>query len=302
MKKVLIAGGSGLIGSHLEQKLKDRGFQVLIATRNPRKDSHVFWDPLNGKMDFEKVHDISILINLTGDSIGKSRWTEKRKKEIIDSRVESTNFLVSNLTEFPQLEHYFSASGATCYGFRDKGFPYAEEDTFGSDFLSQLTKRWEESVHQIKDKIPYTIIRFGVVLTVKGGGLSAITGPIKKGYGAIVGSGYQIMPWIHIDDLTDLFVFLIENKLTGTYQAVGGNNSNSEITKALAKRLGRKIWLPKVPAFVMKLLYGELAEIMINGVPSSNEKIISTGFKLKYTELDYTLDNLFGEEYGFEES
>jgi len=290
--KVLIAGGTGLIGSHLSRLLIQQGHQVKLLSRRPSEGTIVHWNPALNEFDSDLIQDTEIIINLCGAGIADNRWSTKRKKELLDSRVLPAQFLFEHRESMPNLKHYISASGISCYGFEMNDKPFKEEDAFGQDYTSQLVRQWEEAADVFNADYLLTKLRIAVVLTKEGGALKKMRAPVKMYFGAAISPGTQLMQWIHIDDLCAAFLYAIENKLEGDFNTLGNNSTNKEVMVALAKSMKKPMWLPPVPKFMMKLMFGEMADILINGVDVSNEKLKSTGFKLEHTEIQEAINSL----------
>ena len=296
MKTILIAGGTGFIGSRIQELLEKSNYKVIILSRSPKKANEFYWDPSKGEIDKKALENVSAIINLCGAGIGDKRWTTKRKGELYHSRIEPTKFLYSLINDLPHLECYISASGISCYGFEDNQKLYSEEDSFGSDYLSQLVESWENVANLFESHCRVVKMRTAVVLDEKEGALSKIAKPIQFGIGSALGDGKQIMSWVHIDDLTNAFLFVIQNQIAGSYNIVGGNHSNQEFSKTLADVLKKPFFFPKVPAFIMKLIFGEMAVILLKGVNVSNKKIVDAGFKFQFTDLDKTFKEIYGNK------
>jgi uncharacterized protein (TIGR01777 family) len=292
MPTVLIAGGSGLIGTHLTRHFKDRGFKVYKLTRRPSKHDHIYWDPQSEKMNVAKLDKIDVLVNLVGENIGSKRWSAKRKAAIISSRVQSTNFLASMVGQMPNLKYYIGASGVNCYE-NTPGKVFTEDAPYGNDFLATVVREWEAAHQLILEQVPGSILRISMVLSRHGGSLHLMKQPIYWGIGAPVGPGTQTNPWIHIDDLCRMMLFAFDSKIEGTYNALGGNDTNTDMTKRLAKWLKRPLFLPNVPAFVLRLLLGERAVLVLSDLQASNQKIKQAGFTFKYTSLDSVFKSFF---------
>lgn len=290
--KILIAGGTGSIGTVLSEYLAKQGHEVLILTRNPNAHNHIFWDPAMGKWDKDRLNDTEVLINLAGEGIGNKRWSKKRKTTLESSRIEPINFLYKHIDDLPHLKQFISASGITCYGFKDKKECYSEKDPYGDTYIDQLCEKWENAAQQLSGIVPVTILRFAVVLSEQGGAIEKMIKPIRTGIGAPIGTGDQVIPWIHINDLTAFILFSIENQLEGTYNLLAGNTTNAILTKAIAKRVGKKLWMPKVPGIIIKILFGELSQLLLQGVCVKNNKVMDTGFKFHYTELNQAISSL----------
>lgn len=289
MKNVLIAGGTGLVGRNVESKLKEAGYHVSVLSRNPKGNDQFFWNPAEKEMDESVLANVHVLINVSGDGIGDKRWTEKRKQELYESRVEGNKYLFSLINSMPVLEHFVSSSGVNCYGYDQNERIHEETDQFGDDFLSQLVKAWEESADLFTEKCIVTKIRTAMVLDANHGALPRIIKPIKMGIGSPLGNGQQQMPWIHVEDLASIFAFSVEEKLAGSYNACAAYCSNEEFMKTIANILEKPFWAPNVPAFVLKALFGEMSSLILDGIMVSNQKIKSAGYEFKYPQLEKAL-------------
>ena len=290
MKTIMIAGGTGLIGKALEKKLLEIGYSVRILTRNPTANNHYFWNPYLNEIDESSLSEVNVVINLSGAGIADKRWNKGRKDVLASSRIGTNEFLASKISKMPLLEQFISSSGINCYPLVNTSKIYTERDDFGTDYLSQLVKRWEESADLFLSKCPVAKIRTAVVLSPNGGALSKMLPAIKMGIGSPLGSGNQAMAWIHIDDLVALFVFAIENQLTGPFNAVTACTSNKNFMKALAKQYKKPFWFPNVPSFVLKLIFGEMSTVLLDGVQVSNQKITDLGFKFHKNILEQALN------------
>ena len=289
MKTVVVAGGSGLIGSHLVNLLRISGYRVNVLSRKPKKDGEFFWDPREGKIDESAIIDAEVFVNLSGAGIADEKWSQNRKLYLQQSRVGTNMFLYGIREKMPKLEHFICASGINAYGFKDPDKMYVESDPYGGDFVSQLVKVWELSAEQFKSDVKVATVRTAVVLDGKGGALDKMVPIVKKGIGSALGSGTQMMPWIHIDDLANIYLHIIEKKLEGPYNALAGAVSNKSFMQTIAKVLQKPFWFPNVPAFVMRMMYGEMSVILLNGVKASNDKIVHTGFQFKFALLEEAL-------------
>ena len=281
MPTVLIAGGSGLIGGHLTRHFKDRGFRVYKLTRNPSKHGHIFWDPQAEKMSTSKLDKIDVLINLVGENIGSKRWTTRRKAQILSSRVQSTHFLASMIPQMTNLKYYIGASGVNCYE-NLPGKVFTEDDVYGTDFLATVVKEWEAAHQLVLKQVPGSILRISMVLSRHGGSLHLMKLPIALGLGSPIG-----------DDLCRLMLFALDNNLQGTFNALGGNDTNTEMTKRLAKWLKRPLFLPNIPAFILRLILGERSILVLSDLRASNQKIKQAGFSFKYASLDSVFKSFF---------
>jgi uncharacterized protein (TIGR01777 family) len=285
--KVLITGGSGLVGKALTALLEMEGYQVYHLSRNKTAKSarQRFWDPNKGVLDAKDVEGFDVIVHLAGAPIAKKRWTASRKKNIIDSRVTSAQLLYNRIRKTQQKPKLLlSASGIGYYGCKTDNHLYVEGDPPGSDFLGRCCVQWEKSAQQFETLgITTCILRTGVVFSRDGGALKQLLPPINYGLGAPLGSGKQHVPWIHIDDLCQMYLHVIKNNLHGTFNAVAPTTlTNAELTQKIAQLLGKKLWLPNIPAFMLKLMLGEMANMILEGSAVSAQKIVETGFVFQY--------------------
>jgi uncharacterized protein (TIGR01777 family) len=294
-KTILIAGGTGLIGRKLTKKLSLLGHRVFVLTRHPKETNEYYWNPKTQEINCPVLSEVEILINLSGEGIADKKWTNARKMELQQSRVGTNLFLYSLVEDLPKLQQYICSSGINAYGFKDPNRVYTEEDPFGSDFLSQLVKVWELSADKFQSHCTVTKIRTAVVLDNAGGALTKMMAPTKMGIGSALGSGDQSVPWIHIDDLVDIFIHVMDHKLAGSFNALADACSNKELMRSLAKTLGKPFWFPNVPAFMMRFLYGEMALMLLYGVKASNTKLLSSGFVFQFSDLTRALKDLFSK-------
>jgi uncharacterized protein (TIGR01777 family) len=275
-----------------------KGYRVSHLGRNKKSGGvpSFVWDVEKAQLDPEALMDVDAIIHLTGASVADERWTVKRKKEIVDSRTHSSALLFETLKQVRhQVKTFVSASAIGYYGF-DKNDTATEETAPGDDFLSQVVVAWEKEVSRIATLgIRVAIMRIGIVLSEKGGALVEMATPIKFGIGSPLGSGNQILPWIHLDDLCEIFIKTIEDPgMSGPYNAVGPHPAtNREMTRAIAKVLGKSLWLPPVPGFVLRIILGQMSEIVVNGRNVSSRKIEGAGYKFRFAELEPTLRDLF---------
>lgn len=300
--KILITGGTGLIGTRLSEFLIDAGYEVAHLSRQPGKFSRYKtfrWDIKNSYIEDNALTWADYIVNLAGASVAGGKWTDDRKKEILDSRVKSTNLLNRCLQSTSNhVKGFISASAVGIYG--DAGEKLvSEESTYADDFLAEVAKKWEEAAWKMRDKgIRTVIFRMGIVLSDQGGVLPQIARPVKLMAGAPLGSGKQFMSWIHIDDLCRLYIKAIEEpQFSGVYNAVAPNPvTNEEFTKALAEVMHRPLMMPKIPAFGLKLMLGEMSEIVLGGSRVSAAKVQQTGFTFEYPFIEEALESFYHQE------
>lgn len=298
MEKVLISGASGLLGKAISEKLQSKGFEVLSLSRSRKNDKNAFWwDVDKGEIEEEAVKKADYIIHLAGEGIADKKWTDERKKQIIESRTKTTQLLLKAIKNTgANIKAFVSASAVGYYGAITSEKIYTENDLPANDFLGISCMAWENSVEEISKLGIRTVkYRIGVVLSKDGGALPKMAAPFKFYMGAVLGSGKQYIPWIHINDVANAFVFAIQNEhLNGVYNltAPGGGVSNRDFSKVLAKVLAKPLFLPSIPEFVLKLIMGEMADIVLKGSRVSSKKISDTGFKFEYDNLELTLINL----------
>ncbi|WP_242922968.1 TIGR01777 family oxidoreductase [Pontibacter liquoris] len=301
--KILIAGGTGLIGVRLSEMLIDLGYEVAHLSRDPEKlpSYKTFkWDPQNGYIDANAISYADYIVNLAGANVGSDKWTDERKKKILSSRVDSANLIYRSLQENEHhVKGYITPSAIGIYGNSGEQL-MSEESTYASDFLAEVCKAWEAAAWQMKElNIRTVILRLGLVLSNKGGALPQIARPIKLGAGAPLGSGKQYMSWIHIDDACRIFIRAIEDpQMEGVYNAVAPHPvTNKEFTTELAEALKRPLVLPKVPAFALNLVLGEMSEVVLTGQRVSANKIMQTGFTFEYNYLEEALESFYEKNF-----
>lgn len=298
MSKILISGGSGMLGKAISEVLLEKGHEVVWLGRKAGsyKGIKMFaWDPRQKKIDLKALEKVDVIIHLAGASIADKRWTKEYKRTLIDSRVQPIEFLQEVIVHNNiQIKQVIGASAIGYYGSNSFDKVYEESDGPGDDFLSETCTKWEASYDPyLKSSIPLSIVRIGVVLSKQGGAYPKLKSIVYSGFGAALGTGKQYFPWIHIDDLASLFVFVMTEKRPGVYNAVSDEMiTNKEFTHLLAKSIGKRIFFPNIPSYVLHLLLGERAVMLLTGPRISNKKIKEAGFRFKYTDLNSALKNL----------
>ncbi|WP_299051060.1 TIGR01777 family oxidoreductase [uncultured Polaribacter sp.] len=293
MARILITGGTGLVGTRLSKMLSDRKHEVLILTRNPKKENEFKWDLNSNYIDDKALLHTDYIIHLAGAGIADKRWTEKRKKVIIDSRVDTASLLYRKVNELKiTLKGFISASGIGYYGAKTSDIIYEENHNPGTDYIANVCVLWEAAAEQFERlKIPVTILRTGIVLSNKGGALDKMKTPIISP----LGTGDQYLPWIHLDDLCQLYINAVENNLTGIFNAVAPEHHTSKtFSKTLAKSLKRPYLGIGVPSFLLKLVFGEMAIILLKGSRISAKKIEKNGgdYSFRFLKLEKALNDL----------
>lgn len=301
--KVLITGGTGAVGLHLCEFLSERNIEVGILSRRKNeysKFTNYLWDHEHFLIDKKAFENVDFIIHLAGAGIADKRWTQNRKKEILDSRVKTTSFLFKALsTTDHKVKGIISASAVGYYGQITSDKNFKEDDQPGNDFVASVCKAWESEVNKFRSIGIRTVnLRIGIVLMEKGGALEKMAKPIHWNIGSALGTGQQIVPWIHISDLNHIILQAIQSsQMEGAYNCCAPYSvTNSELTKQIAKTIGKRLWLPKVPGWILRLALGNRAILLTEGSKVSAEKILKTGFDYKYPKIHGALQDLLGRK------
>ncbi|MDA3954556.1 MAG: TIGR01777 family oxidoreductase [Bacteroidales bacterium] len=298
MAKVLITGGTGLIGTHLKKKLHKKEYEISVLSRANIKISEnlsFYWNVDKNEIDKDLINNVDYIIHLAGANIGEKRWTRKRKKEILDSRVNSAELIYRNLRKNNQIKAFISASAIGYYGLEASDKIHKEFESPAKDFLGQTCNKWEKVADKFQNIGIRTVkIRTGLVLSKTGGALSKMIMPFKMGFGSSIGKGTQYMPWIHIDDLCGIYIKAIEdNKISGAYNAIAKEHINNyEFSKKIAQQLKKPFWFPRIPSFIVRLIFGKMADLLLKGNRVSNEKIKLVGYNFLYPNAKAALKDL----------
>ena len=300
--RVLITGATGLIGQEIVKLCHEKDIKVNYLTTSKSKIVQeenykgFYWNPKAKEIDADCFKGVDAIVHLAGATVSK-RWTPSYKKEILSSRTETTALLVNTLRESTHtVKQVVSASAIGIYP--DSLINYYDEshNEISSSFLGQVVSVWEQASDEFsKLNITVSKIRIGLVLSNKGGALMEIVKPIKFGLGAAFGNGKQWQSWIHIHDLANLFLYVLQNNLSGVFDGVAPNpTSNSELTKTAASVLHKPLFMPNIPKFFMKLILGEMHILLFESQRVSSKKIADEGFLFKFNYLEPALNNLLG--------
>ncbi len=294
--KILVTGATGLVGQKLVETLMLSGKDdIRILTTNKQRASETIafpveimeWNPLKSTIDNNALKDVDIIFHLAGESVADGRWSSERKKRILNSRVMGTQLLLTEIEKQDKKPSKFISSSAVgIYGStQDKDI--SEDSAHGEGFLADVCKQWENTLkdHKIENMKAHCL-RTGIVLSSKGGALTKMLPPFKMGGGGKLGSGKQYMSWIHNEDLVNAFIFLMDNDCQEfAYNGVSPQPlTNIEFTKTLGKVLSRPTLFP-VPSIALKLLFGEMSEIILEGQKVHPTRLVKEGFKFKYNNL-----------------
>jgi uncharacterized protein len=280
--KVLISGSTGLVGKHLSAALKSKGFEVVSA----------------GRADFVKgvdalalkVSQADVVVNLAGAPI-VARWSASYKTEILESRIKTTGMLAAAIAAAGTKPRLFISTSAV--GIYPDGEVFTEANArYGDDFLAKVCTDWEAAAMKAVTHTRVAIFRLGVVLSEKGGALSKMLLPFKLGLGGPIAGGKQGFSWIHIDDLVNAYLFVIEKQLDGVFNLTSPQiTDNAGYTRALGKVLHRPVFMP-VPAFALRLLFGEGADMLTSGQKVSPERLVNEGYVFLYPDIEEALADL----------
>jgi uncharacterized protein (TIGR01777 family) len=296
-QNVLLTGGSGFIGKHLTDVLIEAGFSVSVLSRSERENTprvtYYKWDIKKNYIDKNAILNADYIIHLAGEGIVEKRWTTKRKKDILESRIRPIEMIFSVLeNNNKKIEAFISASAIGIYGAVTSHKICTEDTPPANDFLGTICQKWENAADKMTSLDIRTVkIRTGIVLGKNEGFIKKMIPTFKSGFGAVLGTGKQYLPWIHVEDLCQIYLkSILDSKLEGAYNAcITDNTTNSRFSKTLAKLFDYTIWLPKVPPFVLKLLLGKMSIAVLTGQRVSSEKIQKTGFEFQFTDLEKTL-------------
>ncbi len=304
MQTVLITGGTGMIGKALTTLFLERGYKVIVLSRQDKRAhrlnlSFAKWDVEKGEIDVEALQQANIIVHLAGEGVADKRWTVKRKQAIVDSRVHSGNLLVKALTENKhQVSTFIAASAIGWYGpdtaaSLENGF--VETDPADDSYLGNTCKLWEESTAAIGGMgIRVVRLRIGIVLNKRGGALAEFLKPAKFALATILGTGKQVVSWIHHQDLCKMMLYAIETlAVKGVYNAVAPNPvTNKKLVLTIAKNK-YPIYFPSfVPAFLLKIILGEMSIEVLKSANVSAQKIQAAGFVFDYPTIEEAIPDL----------
>ena len=306
MQTILITGGTGLVGNALANALVEKGYQVIILTRDKAGKqptagiSFALWDVGKRSIDLDALESADHIVHLAGAAVLDKKWTPAYQKEIVDSRVESSALLLSALKDHPnKVRSIISASAIGWYGEDKLPFPnegFKETTPADCAFLGETCRLWEASIEPAEALGKRVVkLRIGIVLSNDGGAFPEFKRSLRFGIAAILGNGQQAISWIHIEDLCHMFIYTIENKnMHGSYNAVApGPVTNKSFMLRLAKIARGKFFIPiHVPAFVLKIMLGTRSIEVLKSTTVSCEKITGAGYKFLYPELGQALEDL----------
>lgn len=294
---ILITGASGSLAKLFTATFQDK-YNFKFLTRRPNGPAEYKWDITKRELDIEAMQGVDVIVHLAGANIAGSRWTVSRKKELCDSRIETAKILAEEAAKNNiKFKKVISASAVGYYGSHTSEHIYNEDNSAAKDFLGQLCKEWEESAALFKsNELTNSVVclRLGVILSENSGVIDRIKLPTQYCLGSALGSGKQYVPWIHELDVCQLIDHAINTpSMTGSYNAVAPEHiTNKELTKSIAETLKKPYFLPAVPAAILKVVFGEMSTVVLEGSRVSSKKLAESGFKWKFRELGPALEDL----------
>ncbi len=301
--KIFVTGGTGFVGKFVTRRLSEAGHEILVLSRSASKAKQILpWaeviegNPQNAGDWQRRVPECDGAINLAGTSIF-TLWTESARKSILDSRILTTRNLVDALSAPGKQRVLVNGSAVGYYGSRLDDEVLGEEAPAGSEFMSEVCLRWEEEARRATDAgVRVALCRFGIVLGKNGGALSMMVPAFRFLLGGALGSGRQWMSWIHIEDLFEIFSFLLgEPALSGPINCTAPNPvRNAEFAKVLSQTLNRPILLPGMPSFLLNMALGEFANVVVKGQRVIPKTLLESGFSFRFPTLRQALEDLIG--------
>lgn len=296
---ILLTGATGMLGKDLIGALLARGDRVSVLSRKPQQIEGVkvfLWDVYQQEIDTGCLEGVDSIIHLAGEAIADGKWTEKRKQEIIDSRVWSARLLFKAISEQEnQVKHFISAAAVGYYGDRGEEL-LSEENAAGQDFMSACCQQWEQAADQGKALgIRVVKIRTGVVLAKDSGALPRMAAPVRFFAGAPLGNGKQWVPWIHYKDMTRIYLHALDDKsMNEAYNACAPHPvTNKALVRALARQLHRPVWPFGVPRKILQLMLGEMSAVVLNSNHTTAKKLLDTGFSFDFPEIEAALSDIY---------
>lgn len=296
-KNVLLTGGTGFIGKHLTDVLIDNGYTVSILSRSARENTSLItyykWNLKTNYINEDAILQADYIIHLAGEGIVEKRWSKNRKKVILESRTKPIDLICSILEKHNKtLDAFVSASAVGIYSAVTSHKICTENTPPANDFLGTTCQEWEQAVDKIGALGIRTVkVRTGIVFGKDEGFLKKVVPSFKSGFGAVLGTGKQYIPWIHVEDLANIYLKAIKDaELHGPYNAcITDNTTNSRLSRTLANLFGYSIWLPKIPPFLLRIALGEMSKAVLEGQRVSSEKIQKSGFEFQFTDLEKAL-------------
>lgn len=296
MRRVVITGGTGLVGIHLSALLEKEKYDVVHLSRSKKpgtKFKSYRWDPESGYCDKDAFRDGGTVIHLAGANIGEKRWTAQRKKEIISSRTETARLIYDvSVASGIRPDAFITASGKDFYGSGISEKIYTETDPPGTDFMAETCRLWEAAADPFEAAgVRVVKIRTALVLARKGSALSKLKAPARAGLIIRLGTGRQYFPWIHIDDLCNVYLKAVsDSTMSGPFNASAPDHiTHDMLMGAIARQRHLPVFLPHVPPWLLYLVLGEMSVVLTSGSRISPDRLIRSGFEFRYPDIDQAL-------------
>lgn len=297
--KILVSGSTGLVGSALVSSLKDGGHEIVsLVRRSTKSQNEVTWDPQGEKLDGASIEGMDAVVHLAGENIATGRWTDEKKARIRDSRVKGTYLVANTLAKLKTPPGTLICASAVGY-YGDRGDELLTETSDpGTDFLSDVCRKWEAAAKPAEDAgVRVVNLRFGVILSPKGGALAKMLTPFRLGAGGRVGDGRQYMSWVSLDDAIGAIQHaLVTESLSDSVNVVAPNPvTNAEFTKSLGRVLRRPTIFP-MPAFAARVAFGEMADaLLLASQQVKPARLLESGYEFRHAELEGALRHLLGK-------
>jgi uncharacterized protein (TIGR01777 family) len=298
--KILISGGSGMIGQEITKLCHKRGDIVHFLTtdksklRNEENYKGFYWNPSKNEIDSNCFSEVEAIVNLSGENIA-APWTPFRKKRILKSRKKSVELLNKSIPEKHQIKAFVSASAIGIYPHSFTNYYQEDERQISDNFLGRVVREWEKKLDKLSKEhdFPVAVIRTGMVLSDSGGALVKMKSMANKYLSAVVGSGEQWVSWIHIRDIASIYLYCIDRGLSGIYNGVAPNPvCNAKLTRELADLMDKPVLLPNIPVPLLKMLLGERSSLLWNSQRVSSKKIEDKGYQFRYSSLKPALRDI----------
>jgi uncharacterized protein (TIGR01777 family) len=296
MRRVVITGGTGLVGMHLSALLEKEKYDVVHLSRNRRPEERFnsyHWEPESGYCDKDAFKDGDTVIHLAGANIGEKRWTAQRKRVIISSRTETARLIYdASVASGIRPDAFITASGKDIYGSGISEKIYKETDPPGTDFMAETCRLWEAAADPFEAAgVRVVKIRTALVLAPEGSAISKLKAPARAGLIIRLGTGRQYFPWIHIDDLCNVYLKAVtDSTMSGSFNASAPDHiTHDMLMSAIARQKHLPVFLPHVPKWLLHLILGEMSVVLTTGSRISPDRLISSGFEFRYPDIDQAL-------------
>jgi len=296
MRRVVITGGTGLVGMHLSALLEKEKYEVVHLSRSRKPGERIKsyrWEPENGYCDKDAFNEEDTVIHLAGANIGEKRWTARRKRVIIDSRTETARLIYdASVASGNKPDAFITASGKDFYGSGISEKIFGETDLPGTDFMAETCRLWEAAADPFEEAgVRVVKIRTALVLAPRGSAISKLMAPARAGLVIRLGPGRQYFPWIHIDDLCNVYLRAVsDNTMSGPYNASAPDHITFDmLMSVIARQKHLPVFLPHVPQWLLHLIFGEMSVVLTSGSRVSPDRLIRSGFEFRYPDIEQAL-------------